>query len=246
MRLRSTNPVFRGVTRSDVFSTDDASTYTGIIVKTLFLFLVLVTTGYYTISNATFFLENYWILIAALIVGLVAVIVSMSKPSIAKFTAPVYAAVEGVVLGIFILFAEALYSGIAFNALFITIAIFLTMLALYATGLVRVGPMFRRVLMGALIGLVVFTFAVMIISMFSPGFRESYFGNLNLLLLVSLISAGLASLFILMDLDNCSMIVKQGLPKEYEWVAGLGLMVTIVWLFIEILRILMIFASRRR
>ncbi|QVK19929.1 Bax inhibitor-1/YccA family protein [Mycoplasmatota bacterium] len=249
--MRSTNPVFRGIKGNEVFSTSNSATYGGITSKTFLLFLIAVTTGYFTASNVEFVLSNSWIMLVSMIAAFVCVMISSINPRAAKIFAPLYAAFEGMLLGTIILFISTLstvstaYEGIVLNAVLITLSIFLVMLLLYSTGAVRVGPMFRRVMMGALFGLILFTFSTFIIGIFSPGFREMIYGNMQLMLLVSLISAALASLFILIDLDNCTKLVQASAPKEYEWVASLGLMVTIIWLFLEILRILIIFASRR-
>lgn len=243
--LRSSNPVFRGI-KDGYELGSEAATYSGITSKTLFLFLITLTTGFIAIMNLEYIAGNNFIMFGSMILALVCVIGARVNPKRAKIFAPLYAALEGIVLGVLIIFVESIVPGIAFNAILITISIFLVMLVLYGTGAVRVGPMFRRVMMGALIGLLVFTLTTFLIGLISPEFKEAYFANMETMLMVSLISAALASLFILIDLDNCSKLVKAGAPKEYEWIASLGLMVTIIWLFIEILRILLIFAGRRK
>ena len=136
--------------------------------------------------------------------------------------------------------------GIVESAILLTLSIFLVMLILYATGLVRVGPIFTRVVYAGLGGLVLFSFVAILLSFFSPGFADLFYGNLQFILIISLIGAALASLMILVDLDRITMIVRSGADESVEWIAALGLMVTIIWLFLEILRILLVFASRSR
>jgi uncharacterized YccA/Bax inhibitor family protein len=102
------------------------------------------------------------------------------------------------------------------------------------------------VVYSALGGLVLFSVVLMIGNLLGFGFARAFFGNLEFLLLFSLVGAAVASLMILIDLDQASMLVRSGADESMEWFAALGLMVTLIWLFLEILRILYIFAARNR
>lgn len=243
MKLRNSNPVFKGIDYDTFGST--SATYGGIIIKTASLFMLLVLSILGVMSNPGFFAANVWILFVAMIFGFVMVMIGSRNPNAAKVTGPLYAIAEGLVLGILISFYEVVAPGLVQVAVMITLSIFFMLLVLYSLGIIRVGSFFKRVVTGAMMGLLFFMFIAIIIGLFSPTFSSNFYGNLNLMLLVSLISAGIASAMILIDLDNCTTIVQNNLDKEYEWTASLGLMVTIIWLFIEILRILLIFASRR-
>jgi len=243
-RFISTNPMLRSIDNS-VFDSTESATYNGIALKTLFLFAVLIASAFTVVTNLEFFSANYWIFFTALIGGFISVIIASFKPKVAKYFAPVYAIFEGIVIGVIATLLSFIAPGIVEVAILITLTIFFVMLILYITGAVRVGPFLRRLVIGALVGLLMFTLLIMFSSVFSSTIADMYYANMNFMLIISLVSAVIATLMILLDLDNCTRIVQAGAPKEYEWSASLGLMVTIIWLFIEILRILFIFALRR-
>ncbi len=243
-RFISTNPMLRSIDNS-VFDSTESATYNGIALKTLFLFAVLITSAFTVVTNLPYFEANFWIFFVALIGGFIAVITASIKPKLAKYFAPIYAVFEGIVIGVIATMLSFIASGIVEIAILITLCIFFVMLILYITGAVRVGPFLRRLTIGALVGLLMFTLLVMFSSVFSPAIANMYYSNLSFMLVISLVSAVIATLMILLDLDNCTRIVQAGAPKEFEWSASLGLMVTIIWLFIEILRILFIFTMRR-
>lgn len=242
--MRSTNPMFRSIQRH-VYASDYPATYAGIAYKTLFLFAITITSAATVVTYQEFFLANYWIFIFSLVAGFVSVMIASFSPKKAVFFAPLYGIFEGIVIGALVAIVSAFAPGIVENAILITLSIFFSMMILYASGAVRVGPFLRRLVMGALMGLVLFSIIIMISSLFSGSLASMYYGNLQFMLIISLVSAAIASLMILLDLDNCTRLVQAGAPKEFEWSASLGLLVTIIWLFIEILRILLIFAARR-
>ncbi len=241
--FRSSNPVLLGLDQG--FASDTPATYGGVVAKSLFLFTILAFTGGIVAFNQDFFFTNQWILFAAMIGGFITILFSRT-PSAAKVGAPIYAALQGIVIGMIAVVYNFIAPGIVESAILLTLSIFLVMLILYATGLVRVGPIFTRVVYAGLGGLVLFSFVAILLSFFSPGFADLFYGNLQFILIISLIGAALASLMILVDLDRITMIVRSGADESVEWIAALGLMVTIIWLFLEILRILLVFASRSR
>lgn len=242
--FRSSNPMFRG-NQYELAGVGESASYAGIVTKTAFLFLGLIASILTVQQYPEYFYNNVGILFGALIGGFIAVLVARFNPRAAKFAAPIYAILEGVVLGVIVMTYNLFYPGIVQTAVLITLSIFGAMLLLYGTGVIRVGSFLRRIVYSALMGLVFFSVALMIMSLFGSSLASAFFGNLQFMLMFSLISAVVASLLILIDLDNCSRIVNAGVHKDYEWMASLGLMVTLIWLFLEVLRILAIFASRR-
>jgi uncharacterized YccA/Bax inhibitor family protein len=241
--FRSSNPVFAGIQQVGVSATP--ATYAGIVKKTAYLFLVLVVSTGFVVFNAGFFFNNSWLLIGAAIGGFIVIITSRTPERI-RVGAPIYAGLQGVVIGMIGLLYSNIVPGIVEAAIVLTLSIFLVMLVLYATGIVRVGGLLQRVVYSALGGLVLFSVVLMIGNLLGFGFARAFFGNLEFLLLFSLVGAAVASLMILIDLDQASMMVRSGADESMEWFAALGLMVTIIWLFLEILRILYIFAARNR
>jgi uncharacterized YccA/Bax inhibitor family protein len=241
--FRSSNPVLAGI--QQVAVSDTPATYAGIVKKTSYLFLVLLVSTGVVAFNAEFFFNNSWLLFGAAIGGFIVIITSRT-PQRVRTGAPIYAALQGVVIGMIGLLYSNIVPGIVEAAIILTLSIFLVMLFLYATGIVRVGGLLQRVVFSALSGLVLFSVVMIIGNLLGFGFASAFFGNLEFLLIFSLIGAAVASLMILIDLDQASMLVRSGADESMEWFAALGLMVTIIWLFLEILRILFIFASRNR
>ncbi len=246
MAFRSTNPVFRNVARNvetDGYATiNDEVTYTGVALKTLYLLLIIIGSSFlsasYVLTNPSSMNLIGWVIILP-IIGIILLILTNSFPTFAWLTASLYAVVEGAFLGVVSLFFAAAYgSGIVENALIGTFGVLFGMLLLYATGIIVVGDFFRRLMYSLLMGLVFTSFVLIIFAIFGGAISENlYFG-------IVLISVVVSSLYLLMDFDNVSNLVNMGAPKNYEWMLSLGLVVTIVWLYIELLRLLAIFARR--
>lgn len=159
------------------------------------------------------------------------------KPRMARILAPVYAILQGVVLGAISHVYNARWSGIVLQAVFITGIITLVMYALYATGIIKVTPRFRKVIIGATIGVALFYGISLLLSLF--GIEPAYFQSASLWsIALSIFIAGIAAFNLTLDFDLIDRGTEAGAPKFMEWFAAFGLMVTIVWLYLEILRLL--------
>jgi uncharacterized YccA/Bax inhibitor family protein len=176
------------------------------------------------------------------IIGFILALVITFKKNLAPYLAPVYAAVEGVFLGIVSKVFDALYDGIVFQAVSITLLIFAAMLLAYRTGLLRATPRFTKILMFATLGVGVFYLVNWILSMF--GVQSFYFGNGWLSIAVSAIVAGIAAFNLIIDFTMIEEQSKMGAPKYMEWYSAFGLLVTLIWLYLEILRLLSKLSSR--
>jgi uncharacterized YccA/Bax inhibitor family protein len=132
---------------------------------------------------------------------------------------------------------DATYSGIVLQAVGTTLAVFGVMLMLYRSKVIRVTDRFRRIVIGATLGLAVFYLASFLFSLF--GASISFFTGSNAVgILFSLFVAGLAAFNLALDFDFIERGQQMGLPRRMEWFAALGLLVTLVWLYLEILRLL--------
>lgn len=174
----------------------------------------------------------------AAILGLGIAFAVIYAPKYAYLTAPVYALVEGVFVGGFSGLLEARYPGIAIQAVLLTIGVFVMMLTVYRTGLIEVTPSFRAgvtlatgaiflVYLTSLIGQFVFGAAI-------PMIHEAGWVGIGF----SLVVVGVASLNLLLDFDFIQRLEEKGADRSYEWLAAFGLIVTLVWLYIEILILL--------
>jgi uncharacterized YccA/Bax inhibitor family protein len=153
----------------------------------------------------------------------------------------VYAAVEGVFVGGVSSYYAAAFDGIVPQAVFGTLAAFSAMLVLYKTGVIRNSPKFTKVLLIAGAGYLVFSLVNLMVSLFSG--HSVYSGNPLLAVVVSAFGVGLASLFLVLDFDFIEQGIRNGLPQQYAWTAAFGLMTTLVWLYLEILRLIAILRS---
>jgi uncharacterized YccA/Bax inhibitor family protein len=148
-----------------------------------------------------------------------------------------YAAVEGVFIGSISHFFNINYPGIVGQAVLGTLATFGAMLALYRFRVVRVTPKFQRTLLIAGAGYFVFALVNLAFSVFG-GHSVYSVGGLGLV--VSALGVVLAAFFLMLDFDFVEQGIRNGLPQRYAWVAAFGLVTTLVWLYIEILRLLAI------
>jgi uncharacterized YccA/Bax inhibitor family protein len=161
------------------------------------------------------------------------------KPHLAKMLAPVYAIAEGFFLGAISKAYETYYDGIVVQAAGATVAVFAVMLVLYRTRIIKVTDRMRRVVMAATMGVMVFYGISMLIRLFAGADSVSYLRSPSLLGIgFSVLVAGLAAFNLALDFDFIERGAKQGLDKNFEWYAAFGLLVTIVWLYLELLRLL--------
>jgi uncharacterized YccA/Bax inhibitor family protein len=133
---------------------------------------------------------------------------------------------------------------IALQAAVATFAVTGVMLGGYATGILRVGPLLQKVMMTALIGLVGYTALIWILSFFGVGIWNGYADTGMMGIGFTGLCVALASLFLLLDFQYIEKGIEHKAPKYMEWVGAWGLMVTLVWLYIELLRLLSKLQSR--
>lgn len=179
---------------------------------------------------------SIWLGLGA-ILGFITAMVTIFKPEIANITAPVYAAFEGLFLGAISAMFEVAYPGIAFQAVLATFAVFGSMLFMYRSGTLRATPAFQKGLMVAALGLFGIYLLSFIMGLFGttiPFIHEA--GPIGIGF--SLFAVGLASLFLILDFDFIEKQSEMGAPKYMEWYGAFSLMVTLVWLYLEILKLI--------
>jgi uncharacterized YccA/Bax inhibitor family protein len=173
----------------------------------------------------------------ALFVGFGLAMVCIFKPKASPFLAPLYAVAEGVFLGVISKAFESQWDGIVFQAILATIAVFFATLALYVFGVVKVTRKFQMVVIGATAGVFVLYFGTFLLSLF--GADISFWNSPSPLgIAISVIICVIASLNLFLDYEFISQASKNGAPKYMEWYGAFGLMVTLVWLYLEVLRLL--------
>ena len=182
--------------------------------------------------------------IPCLIIGTILAFVTIFRsPSKAGATAPFYAAFEGVALGGITVFAEMQYPGIGIQAIGLTFGILASLLFCYKSGIIKPTENFRLMIFSATMGIFILYLVSFIMSFFGSGIgfihSNGLFG-----IGFSLFVVGIAALNLVLDFDFIEEGAEQGLPKYMEWYGAFSLMVTLVWLYIEILRLLMKLRSR--
>ncbi len=174
-----------------------------------------------------------------LIVGIGLTFLLMFRPHLAKFIAPIYAIAEGFFVGAISRAYENIYDGLVVQAAGATIAVFGVMLVLYRTGVIKVTNRFRKIVVSATIGVMAFYGVSLLIRLFAGADSVRFLSSPSLLGIgFSIFVAGLAAFNLALDFDFIDRGAKQGLDKNFEWYAAFGLLVTIIWLYLELLRLL--------
>jgi uncharacterized YccA/Bax inhibitor family protein len=210
-----------------------------VVVRTSALFAALLVTAaptYWMLAP-----EKYFYVLGAGLVGFVLAMVAQLKKVPSPPLMFAYALVEGVFVGgvskVYVWFAGG--SDIVIHAIVGTLSAFAAMLVLYKTGVIRNSPKFTKMLMIAGVGYVVFSLVHFLGVMFGA-WDSVYFSGGLLPIGLSLFGVVLASLFLVLDFDFIEQGIRNGIPKPYAWTAALGLVITLVWLYLEILRLLAI------
>ena len=210
----------------------DTMTVSGAVNKTLLLFsLLLITTA------ISYFMATSFLLWTGMIGGLIAVVVASFKPHLSPYAAPAYALLEGLFIGSISFFFASAYDGIVMQAVALTFGTLLMMLLLYKSGLIKVTQKFRSGVMMATGAIFIFYIISWIMSMFGatmPLLHDNGIMGIGL----SVVILGVAALNLLLDFDMFERGEREGAPAYMEWFAGMGLLVTLVWLYIEFLRLL--------
>ncbi|MDT7537818.1 MAG: hypothetical protein QOI82_1403 [Actinomycetota bacterium] len=236
---RTTDPIEAGYFGPTATSRDTGRmTIEDVTVRTAILLLTLMATG-----GLTWYLNLEALALPAAIVGMILGIVISLKQITNPAAILSYAAIEGVFLGgVSKLFNDA-YNGIVVQAIVGTLGVAATMLFLYRSGKIRVTPQFTKMVIAATAGYFILIVTNLVVSFFHSGGLGLFNGG-ALSIGICAIAIGLASMNLVLDFDFIQRGAQQGLPERYGWLAAFGLLVTLVWLYIEILRMLSYLRSR--
>lgn len=243
--MRTANPAlndksFSGMSGQGV-AAGDVMTLDGTVNKTLISIGITTAAGYYSFLNPAMASMMPIFLIGTLIVCLVLIF----KKNLAPALTPVYAGMEGCLLGSISLFAEMRYPGIAFQAISLTFGTLFCLLFAYKSGMIKPSENFKLGLAAAT-GAIFFVYLLnMIMSLFGMPFAFLHsagpFG-----ILISVVVVIIAALNLVLDFDFIeNAAASRSAPKYMEWYGAFGLLVTLVWLYLEILRLLMKLNDRR-
>lgn len=243
--MRTTNPVLNAKTFADVQRVEGAPAMTleGTVNRTAFLLLILLATATWTWMEAFIGAPVEGYLWTGLLGGLVIGLVTVFAPGIAKFTAPVYAALEGLALGAISAIYEARFPGIVIQAVALTFGVMAALLVIYRLRIIPVTENFKLGVCAATGGIAVFYLVAIGLSF--AGIRIGFLHEGSLLGIgFSLFVITIAALNLVLDFDFIEQGVEHGAPKQMEWYAAFGLVVTLIWLYVAILRLLSKLRSR--
>ena len=233
LSLRSGNPVLSSKTFSNSILSDNQMTIEGTVNKTAISLLLLVGTGYFT-----FDVVNPVLLVGCGIGGFVIAIITVFKKEWAPITVPIYASLEGAMLGGISYMYNSLYNGIVTNAILLTLGILVSLLIAYRSGYIKPTENFKLGIFAATGGIAIVYLINFIMGFFGSGFSIMNINNSSPLSIgFSVVVVIIASLNLVLDFDFIEEGAEKGAPKYMEWYGAFGLLVTLIWLYVEILRL---------
>jgi len=226
-----------------VIDYNDTMTVSGTMNKSAFMLLLLVAGAMVTWWMTYNDLNPIIPTIGGAVVGLILVIIAAFKPQYSGYLAPGYAVFEGLFIGGISAFFEIMYPGIVIQAVGATFVTFVVCLALYKYKIVKVTEQFKSVVIAATLAIATYYVVSWLFSMFTS-FTPVHHGNSMMSIGISVFVIIIAALNLFLDFDQIEKGAEQKLPKYMEWFGAMGLMITLVWLYIEFLRLLSKLSSR--
>jgi uncharacterized YccA/Bax inhibitor family protein len=238
--MRTSNPALNEKAFKGQVAFGDAMTLQGTVNKTGLLLLCVVATAAWTwgLSHSNTPEAAIPWMFGGLLGGFVVALVTIFKKTWSAFTAPLYALLEGLALGGISAVFEKTYPGVAIQAVGLTLGTLFVMLLAYKTGVVKATQGFKVGVIAATGGIAVFYLAEMVLSFFFHIQVPAINGSGPWGIAFSLFVVVIAALNLVLDFDMIETGVRGGAPKYMEWYGAFGMMVTLIWLYLEILRLL--------
>lgn len=221
-------------------------TVSGAVNKTIILLLTTFAVGVFSWTQAfNGYMDKVIMLMwGGIIAGFILAIIMRFKPQNAKVLSVAYAVCEGLAIGGLSAMYEMQLKGIVANAALITFLTLFMMLMLYKTGIIRATDTFKKVIFTATASIMVFYLVSIVISFFSPNFISIW--NTGMLgIVLSVVFCAVAALNFILDFDFIEQGARNMAPKYFEWFGAFSLLVTIVWLYLELLRLLAQLSKKR-
>ena len=242
--MNSTNPFFKNKTftntsaaakvhKATIIDRDETMTVSGTINKSFLMLVLLIASAAVTWSMA----NPIVFAIGGAIVAFILVLIAVFKPQYSGFLAPGYAIFEGFFIGGISAIFEVMYPGIVIQAVSCTFVTFMVCFGLYKYEIVKVTEKFKSVVVAATLAIATYYLFSWLLSMFTS-FQPVHYGNSMMSIGISAFVIVIAALNLFLDFDQIEKGVEQKMPKYMEWYGAMGLMITLVWLYIEFLRLL--------
>lgn len=245
LSLRSGNPTLNAKTFTAFDITSEQSmTISGTVYKTAFSLLLLMTASLFTWNLPAGDPRSSWLMMVGMLGGFVLALVTIFKQHLAKYTVPAYAILQGLALGGISKFFETMYPGIVTQAVMLTFGTLGALLLAYVSGLIKPTENLKLGIVAATGGIAFVYLISWVLSWFSVSVPLIH-SNSNMGILFSIGVVVIAALNLVLDFDFIEEGSEKGAPKYMEWYGAFGLMVTLIWLYLEILRLLAKLSSRR-
>ncbi|RPF78029.1 MAG: Bax inhibitor-1/YccA family protein [Verrucomicrobia bacterium TMED71] len=244
--MRTSNPALNDKVFDLGRSTGNVMTINGTVNRTGILLCLLMFTAIFSWDRAYSAVdpgELYPWLIGSGIAGFVVALITVFKKTAAPITAPIYAAIEGILLGILSAFYEMQFPGLVFQAILLTFGTLFALLMAYRSGVIKATENFKLGVFAATGGIGLIYLTTFILSFFGLSIPYIH-GSGTIGILFSLFVVVIAALNLVLDFDFIERGAERGAPKYMEWYAAFGLLVTLIWLYIEMLRLLSKLRSR--
>ena len=241
--IRSSNPIFKKIKGMEYESYNyREATYSGVGLKVLYYLVITFVgalLGLYMISvNPNMFATA---LVVSGILGFISALVAMMKPNMSLLFGSVYCLCEGIFLGAISMIFESVVPGVIITAVLATLSIVLVCAVMFMTGLVKISNKFYKFVIMASFGFLITMLLITVLQLFGLIAID----NMGLVLAVGGISVLLASFYLLLDIEQAYQLVSNKGPKEMEWMVSFGISYTILWIYIEVLRIAVILLANR-
>lgn len=243
--MQLSNPAMSVITRSaagefNFGGMGNVATFSGATTKSIILVAVTCIVGYFSMLYSFGYMYANgaipsFLLAGGMIGALVVALITIFKPTASPFTAPAYAVFEGIGLGCLSAVFERKYPGIVSTAVISTFVVVMAMLALWKFRIIVPTARFRSIIMGATFGVAILYLGDLVMGLFGLPLLPAK-GPLSIA--ISLVICTIAAFNLVIDFDNIEQAVQQGLPKYFEYFCAFSLLVTICWLYIEILNLL--------
>ncbi len=240
----TSNPMAQEAVLKRTILEGEPMSISGAVNKTFFLLVLVVVSSLFTWDLAVKGYSDKVNLLTMIGIGgaFIMAIVAAFKPQLSQMLSIGYALFEGLALGTISAMFESAYGGIVGQAIMATFVTMFVMLGLYKTNILRATPTFRKVVITATLSVALYYLLVIVASFFKIGFLAPLVQSTSLIW-VSAIIIVIAALNLILDFDFIEKAAANMMPKYFEWYGGLMLLVTLVWLYLEFLRLL---ANSRR
>ncbi|MDR0956406.1 MAG: Bax inhibitor-1/YccA family protein [Endomicrobium sp.] len=229
------NPLLKDSVFKVSVGSNEFMSVSGVINKSIILWCLLLTGAFYSWIHSNIIMP---LINPIAIVAFALALIMVFKKTASPILAPVYAVCEGLVLGTISLLFEKLYPGIIVNAVLLTICVLFCMLAAYKTGLLKATPRFQKIIILSMFAIALVYIIDFVLNLFGSGHFSYIHNSSGFGIVISFAIVVIAALNLIIDFDLIEQNVNYNAPKYMEWYSAFSLMVTLVWLYMEVVRFL--------